>query len=536
MRTWARSLPALLLLLLVPFSGCIDDVPGKNLASEFPLTLGDPLANGALDSVRSEWNLGTHIIEGQSGPYLVHIQGSIQVPEGDGSYPVVLLMHGRHSTCATPVGERLLQPCPNATPVLSPVDSYKGYDYLAQNLASHGYVVLSVDANNVNDRDNENRFLFGDDLGATARARIIHQVLLALTDANAGTGEDTLQGLTGRLDLTRVGLMGHSRGGEGVSRAWAMARDEGALPPEITIRAVFALAPSDFDRQDIRGVPFAVLLPYCDGDMYDLSGSRLYDDARNENTAPMHQFLTMGANHNYYNTIWTRSDWGDRDDPWCDESSPTSGRDTPTAQRLHGVALMNGFFRHYLGAEANLLPMLTGQAPWPVPGVVTSYHPADAQSISRDVIADGDGRASREVAVERCDGEECPAKNTYTSARQTAIRWVGPSTYRVDVRPEERDLSFRIGLDPETVNATELQGMGILVRTGPPDTVQETYWTLAELGAFVPPGEHAAKTILNTIHVPLPVNAKEVVLTFDHGRGVVQVADWIYVEKIGARD
>ena len=45
-----------------------------------------------------------------------------------------------------------------------PIPSYKGYDYVSEVLASHGYVVVSVSANGINAVDNS---VF--DLGATAR-------------------------------------------------------------------------------------------------------------------------------------------------------------------------------------------------------------------------------------------------------------------------------------------------------------------------------------------------------------------------------
>ena len=50
------------------------------------------------------------------------------------------------------------------------------------------------------------------------------------------------------------------------------------------------------------------MLPYCDGDVSDLQGVHFYDDARYNvagDDSFKHTFLMMGANHNFYNTVWT---------------------------------------------------------------------------------------------------------------------------------------------------------------------------------------------------------------------------------------
>lgn len=74
------------------------------------------------------------------------------------------------------------------------------------------------------------------------------------------------------------------------------------------ISAVFPLAPTDVNRAVVTRVPLAVLLPYGDGDVFDLQGVHYYDDARYNvagDDAPKHTILVMGGNHNFYNTVWT---------------------------------------------------------------------------------------------------------------------------------------------------------------------------------------------------------------------------------------
>lgn len=102
---------------------------------------------------------------------------------------------------------------------MGPNKSYEGYDYLAEELASHGYVVLSVDGNAANDGPDD-----GDNHGQ-ARAQLILGTLDRLQQIDkfgqvSKSGKaGPLNVLKGKLDFTRVGIMGHSRGGQGVSNA-----------------------------------------------------------------------------------------------------------------------------------------------------------------------------------------------------------------------------------------------------------------------------------------------------------------------------
>lgn len=510
--------------LLVLLAGCAD-VPSDDAPDAEPIELPDPLADGVLRVASSTWENSVTVVVGDDdagvpqGVYPVELRGTIHVPEDPGPHPVAIFMHGRHSTCRYADATEFLAPgvCPDAQPVIEPVRSARGYEELAQFLASHGFVVLSVNANNVNDHDGTFS-VAGDDSGATARAHIIGRVLRDLADANAGNQVGDLPDLSGRLRMDHVGLMGHSRGGEGVVAAAELMRTGVVDGGQAALRGVFALAPTDFQRWPIQEVPFATILPYCDGDVSNLQGAWMYDD--NRGRAPVHQFIAMGANHNYYNTIWTNDDFGSREDSWCSLDAAASGRSTPSEQREQGTMLMATFLRAYVGGEADLMPYLTGAASWPI-DTPTSFHPVDAT----DCLTDDHNRQACDVggaaiqgplSIATCFASACPGQNSYGQARQHVLTWDGDAAWSVPTRAEG-NVSMRFAIAPGSEAAER-----VTLRIG------DEAWTLAELGLHAAPGDNFAKTLQTMIRVPVPAGADVIQLQFN-GSGTIQTTDWLVV-------
>lgn len=361
-----------------------------------PVLGQDPGAPGPLAVTREEYNFGDTAFTPTDFPGPVELLASIHYPTNlsGGPLPVIIFLHGRHATCFSGGGAQFLQwPC---TMGRQPIPSYQGYDYVSDVLASHGYVVVSVSANGVNARDN---LVF--DLGALARAELIQKHLDILNTFNTTGGAPFGNKFVGKFNLSQVGTMGHSRGGEGVVRHHVLNNSLGA---PYGVKAVFPLAPTDFNRFVVNNAALNVVLPYCDGDVSDLQGVHFYDDARYNvpgDTAPKHYELVMGANHNFYNTIWTPSsgvpgainDWlafvaGGHSDPQCG-SVPGNQRLTEAQQRGTGLAYMTAFFRAYVGGESQFIPILTGDAPPPPSALTTnlfvSYHAPDNSALRLDV-------------------------------------------------------------------------------------------------------------------------------------------------------
>ena len=356
----------------------------------------DPGAPGPLAVTREEYNFGDTAFQPSNFPGPVELLASIHYPTNlQGPYPVILFLHGRHATCFKGGSQLLQWPC--TTNGSQPIPSYKGYDYTSEVLASHGYVVVSISANGVNAVDNS---VF--DLGALARAELMQKHLDILNTFNTTGGAPFGTKFVGKFDLSRVGTMGHSRGGEGVVRHYVLNNSLGA---PYGIKAVFPLAPVDFNRFVVNNAALNVLLPYCDGDVSDLQGVHFYDDARYNvpgDQAPKHYELVMGANHNFFNTIWTpatspfpgaANDWlafvpGGHSDSQCG-SGTGNQRLSDAQQRGTGLAYMTAFFRAYVGGETQFIPILTGDAP-PPPSAQTSnlfvsYHAPDNPELRLDL-------------------------------------------------------------------------------------------------------------------------------------------------------
>ncbi|HEX4879684.1 MAG TPA: hypothetical protein VFV39_07565 [Limnobacter sp.] len=518
------------------------------------------------------------------------VEAQVRYPlDGDGPFPVVLYLHGRHVTCSY-LGTEFLSSgeCELEIPglvgapiqLLKSVDSYKGYDYMAQNLAAQGYVVISINANDVNDKD-----LVGN-AGANERSQLILHHLDILREINR-TGFYSrlsdpylLSGLRGKIDIGSIGLMGHSRGGQGVTQVLAVNNNRPATlevggniyqpgDPFIAphqIKAVFALAPTNFDYIAAPNVNFAVLLPYCDGDVSNLQGAFMYDKSRylTETTeTPKFQVVTMGANHNFYNTIWSGDDYSNADSH-CDLSTPNNGRDSPVDQRRHGEFLMSSFFRLFLGNEAQFAPYWSGNA-----GLATDACPVDKTSdiaacnarvhlsiqapaskrLVIDDVLDADSLATNNLngantpkdldRFEFCNTSSptgvvasaaCPSLRTWATAGQLYVESDNTQsalTFALgdkNLKPYD-SLTFRAGL-PVFDGAgalTEPPAMSVTLtdKTGKSQTVSVSAYSRA---LYVPPGDasnpEGAKTLLNM--VKLPLNAFKGI-DFEHVQSVALV-------------
>ncbi len=233
------------------------------------------------------------------GPEAMPLNARVWMPDQEGVFPLILVVHGNH-----------------------PMEDYSenGYDYLAELLASRGFIVASLDQNFLNLSLAAN---FG--MVAPLKDENDARAWLILEHLRQWKTWATTPGnpFFNRVNLDRIGLIGHSRGGEAVALAAAFNRlprhpDNGTLrfDYDFNIHAVAAIAPVDGQylpgdrRLPLEDVNYLVLHGVHDMDVVSFSGMRQYTRLEFQNGKPYFKaaLYIYGANHGQFNHSWGRHD------------------------------------------------------------------------------------------------------------------------------------------------------------------------------------------------------------------------------------
>lgn len=116
----------------------------------------------------------------------------------------------------------------------------------------------------------------------------------------------------GRIDLTRVGTMGHSRGGRGAMWQAADAHRE-QWSAGVKVKGVVTLGAAGVYAEPnsaeaipylVTRTPFLTWLGTCDG-ATGTQGEDFVKFALGRNRVPMTRLTVHGANHNFVNTKWS---------------------------------------------------------------------------------------------------------------------------------------------------------------------------------------------------------------------------------------
>ncbi len=520
----------------------------------------DPGVLGPLEVTRVEYDFGDSDQTFGGFPYETRAVVYYPTNLSAGPFPMAVLLHGWHPTCYmggfSYTGE---WPC-DAKLGHEPIPSYLGYEYVQEILSSHGYIVISVSANGVNAKDTQFT-----DVGMTWRATLIQHHLDLWNDWNTTGGApfDDPNMFIGKVDLSKVGTMGHSRGGGGVARHYTYNRELGS---PYGVKAVLPLAPVNFSRVDLDNVNIQVILPYCDGDVADLQGAHYFDDARYFAGDPTnkHYTLVMGGNHSYFNTIWTPGGWPaatwddwrvfedfGRQDPWCGDTQPDNHKLTPEQERGVLKAYLTGFFRLYVGGETVFLPLFKGDAP-PPPSALTSeifstYHAKESARLDVNRNLSGQGLSTNTLGgavtavgltpYNKCGGnfpepQHClptppqitkrqphttpSARSSRRGLSQVRLGWDGLGATLTNEIPGGRDVSgyavvqFRASVNFDDARNVGAQDLSVVLTDSSGNSASSL--VSASSGAlFFPPGligpprRAVPKIVLNTVRIPLSV-------------------------------
>ncbi|MGW2102104.1 hypothetical protein [Streptomyces olivaceoviridis] len=366
------------------------DPAGAASAARSPAALPangvDPGKPGAYRTRTGEYSLKSVRLPGFSAP--VEMRAVVVAPVGaSGKRPLALFLHGRHYTCYKGQDSTSDWPCKAGA---KPVPSHRGYLRDQKLLASQGYLTVSVSANGVNAQD-----FAAEDGGAQARSSLVRLHLARWADwAEHPRSAPRVVREAPRADLSRVLLVGHSRGGEGVNRA---ALDSLTPPPADQdgyhgpvrwhIRGTVLIAPTVFGQNPVPDVPSMTILPGCDGDVSDLQGEVYVDGTRavGNGTALHSAVYVIGANHNFFNSEWTPGqsaapaiddffDDPQYHDPVCGKRAAT--RLTADRQHRAGSTYIAAAARLFLAGDDRVRPLLDGsgkRAPSADPARVLSH-------------------------------------------------------------------------------------------------------------------------------------------------------------------
>jgi dienelactone hydrolase len=230
------------------------------------------------------------------------LQGRVWYPEGEGPFPLVLIVHGNHG-----------------------MEDYSdpGYDYLGELFASRGIILASVDENFINGTYSARVDLTADRPGLKeendARGWLLLEHLAQFREWNTAPGNPFF----GKIDMDKLALIGHSRGGEAVGVAAAfnsLSRypDDASLEFNFNfnLRGVIAIAPvyGQYEARErptpIRDVNYLTVHGNMDGDVQSFEGVGQY--SRVSFSGDDYRFRAslyiVGANHGQFNTTWENMD------------------------------------------------------------------------------------------------------------------------------------------------------------------------------------------------------------------------------------
>lgn len=316
------------------------------------------------------------------------LSGRVWMPEGEGPFPLVLIVHGNH---------------------LMEQFSDGGYAYLGELLASRGMIAISVDENFLNYSvwsgipNNDMK----------VRAWMLLQHLKQIKQFNDNTDNP----FSNKVDMDEISLIGHSRGGQAVAMAadadrWFKEDNSLTDIKNVRIRSVVAIAPTDKQVDDksarLKDVNYLTLQGARDGDVNSFYGDRQYSRTTfsGESDAFKASLYIADANHSQFNTAWGMMDERLPGGMFLNRQGMLDGDEQREIAKLYISAFLEATLHDEHGYKDMFSDYRTVLEWLPQSTYVSRYESSDFKEItrfdgsSRKTTISGGGKASAEGMTE----------------------------------------------------------------------------------------------------------------------------------------
>jgi dienelactone hydrolase len=266
------------------------------------------------------------------------LNARVWYPAGAGPFPLALIVHGNHDMAEF---------------------SDPGYEYLGELLASRGFILASIDENFLNSGIAELP------KEQAVRGWMLLEHLKLWRKWNGAAGNP----FAGKVDLSNIALMGHSRGGEAAATAALFNRlsfypDDATIPFAygFDIKSIVAIAPADGQYKPagaprtVENVSYLTLQGANDGDVSSFMGSSQFDRVKfTDEHGPWFkaEIYAYRANHGQFNTVWGNTDAGEPVSRYLNLKPLLSGEE----QRRISKTYISAFLEATLHGKREYLPL-----------------------------------------------------------------------------------------------------------------------------------------------------------------------------------